>query len=108
MKETSKRVVGAEHPDTLTSIGNLACTWKEQGRIAEAIELIMECVKLQTLVLGGDHPDTLSSSAALIAWKTETAGRRLMQYPMVKQIEFQRRKASFLKEQPVEEKQLLL
>lgn len=31
-----------------------------------------------------------------------------MQYPLVKQIEFQRTKASFLKEQAVEEKQLLL
>ncbi len=31
--ETSRRVLGAEHPDTLTSMNNLAWTWKSQGRV---------------------------------------------------------------------------
>jgi hypothetical protein len=31
--ETSKRVLGAEHPYTLTSMADLAFTWKGQGRI---------------------------------------------------------------------------
>jgi Tetratricopeptide repeat len=30
--ETSKRVLGEEHPDTLTSMNNLAFIMKEQGR----------------------------------------------------------------------------
>ena len=30
--ETSKRVLGAEHPDTLTSMANLASTYQNQGR----------------------------------------------------------------------------
>jgi hypothetical protein len=30
--ETRKRVLGVEHPDTLTSMGNLASTYKNQGR----------------------------------------------------------------------------
>jgi hypothetical protein len=30
--ETFKRVLGAEHPDTLTSMNHLAYTWREQER----------------------------------------------------------------------------
>ena len=69
--ETRKRVLGAEHPDTLTSMANLAFTWKRQGRGAEAHNLIEECVQLQTRILGFDYFYTLSSSTALISWHTE-------------------------------------
>ena len=34
-----KRVLGEEHPDTLTTTGNLASTYKMQGRYAEAAAL---------------------------------------------------------------------
>jgi hypothetical protein len=34
--ETSSRVLGEEHPDTLTSMANLASTIKDQGRNVEA------------------------------------------------------------------------
>ena len=70
--ETRKRVLGAEHPDTLTSMANLAFTLKGRGQDAEAIKLMEKCVQLRTLVTGADHPYTLSSSAALIGWQTET------------------------------------
>lgn len=30
--ETTKRVLGERHPDTLTSMNNIAFTWKKQGR----------------------------------------------------------------------------
>ena len=30
--ETFKMTLGADHRDTLTSMGNLAFTWKDQGR----------------------------------------------------------------------------
>ena len=33
----------AEHPDTLISMHKLTFTWKEQGRVAEAIELVEGC-----------------------------------------------------------------
>jgi tetratricopeptide (TPR) repeat protein len=69
--ETRKRVLGAEHPDTLTSMSNLAFTWKRQGRGAEALNLMEECVQLRTRILGADHPHILSSSAALIGWQAK-------------------------------------
>jgi len=37
--ETSKRVLGPEHPDTLTSMNNLSFTWKAMGKQAEALKL---------------------------------------------------------------------
>jgi hypothetical protein len=64
-------VLGAEHPDTLTRMNNLAFTWKEQGRQAEALRLIEECVRLGSQTLGVNHHLTLSSSKALSKWKME-------------------------------------
>ena len=56
--ETRKRVLGAEHPDTLTSINNLAHTFKKQHRDSEAIRLMFSCMELCLEVLGPAHPRT--------------------------------------------------
>jgi hypothetical protein len=69
--EVGKRVRGVEHPDTLTSMNNLAFTWKEQGRDTEALNLMEECITVRTQILGTDHPDTLSSRTTLLGWQTE-------------------------------------
>ena len=37
--DTSKKILGAEHPDTLTNIAILALTFLNQGRWKEAKEL---------------------------------------------------------------------
>ena len=65
-------MLGAEHPDTLTSMSNLAFTWKGQKRVAQAIDLMDRCAQLRTKVLCAEHPYTLSSSEALMRWKTES------------------------------------
>jgi hypothetical protein len=67
--ETRKRVLGEEHPDTLTSMNNLAFTFKGQGRDDDAVRLMNECVGLRTQVLGSDHPYTLSSKGTVDSWK---------------------------------------
>ena len=56
--ETSKTVLGPEYPSTLTSMGNLASTYRNQGRWTEAEKQVMETRKT---VLGPEHPDTLMS-----------------------------------------------
>jgi len=43
--ETSKRVLGQEHPSTLTSIGNLASTYRNQERWNEAEDLQVQVVE---------------------------------------------------------------
>jgi hypothetical protein len=69
--ETRKAKLGADHPDTLTSINNLAFTWKGYGRDTEALKLMEECVTARTRILGTNHPYTLSSRIALLEWQTE-------------------------------------
>ena len=54
---TKKRVLGKEHPNTLISMHNLAFAWKAQGETAKAINLMDECVNLQTRIKGANpHP----------------------------------------------------
>ena len=74
-----KRVLGEEHPDTLTSMVNLASTYRNQGRWKEVEELeerVMEMIKrvhapIKTMGLSscGVHPhrrrDTLGLSCCL-------------------------------------------
>jgi hypothetical protein len=63
--EAKERVIGAEHPDTLTSMANLALTYRDQGRWKEAEELDVQVMETRKRVLGAEHPDTLTSMANL-------------------------------------------
>ncbi|KAF6782829.1 TPR domain protein [Colletotrichum musicola] len=69
-----KRVLGEEHPSTLTSMYNLANTWKSQNRWKDAIQLLQDCVRLRGNVLGMDHPHTILAVSALSGWKREFGG----------------------------------
>jgi hypothetical protein len=71
--EMRKTKLGADHPDTLTSMANLAVPWKGQGRGVEAIALLRSCVQLRQQRLRADHPNLVSSSAALAQWEAEQA-----------------------------------
>ena len=53
--------LGPDHPDTLTSMNNLANSYADLGRHAEALKLHEETLALQKAKLGPDHPDTLKS-----------------------------------------------
>ena len=63
--ETKKRVLGREHPDILTSMGNLALTYGDQGRLKEAEELLVQVVEKTKRVLSQEHPDTSISMGNL-------------------------------------------
>ena len=63
--ESRERVLGAEHPSTLTSMANLASTYWNQGRWKEAEELQARELDICSRVLGAEHPDTLTSMANL-------------------------------------------
>ena len=66
-----KRVFGGEHRDTLISIGNLASTYRNQGRWKEAEELNTQVMQARTRVLGNEHCDTLISIANLaFIWRS--------------------------------------
>ncbi|OHW92815.1 TPR domain protein [Colletotrichum incanum] len=67
--ETRKRVLGDEHPDTLTSMANLAQTWNRQERRVDAIQLMRDCFRLRQRCLGVDHPHTKFSLSDLEEWE---------------------------------------
>ena len=54
-------MLGADHPDTLTSRNNLAYAYRRRGASAEAIPLYERTLADRERVLGADHPDTLTS-----------------------------------------------
>jgi hypothetical protein len=66
---TRRRVLGDEHPNTLSSMHNLAYTLWSQSCHKEAVALIELCFQLREQVLGGQHPDTQSSLKALDGWR---------------------------------------
>jgi hypothetical protein len=61
-------VLGKEHPDTLSSMANLAYLWKSQDRVQEAIALMRQAKRLREEVLGLNHPHTMNSSKDLRRW----------------------------------------
>ncbi|MFI9297546.1 tetratricopeptide repeat protein [Streptomyces gardneri] len=55
------RVLGGDHPDTLTTRNNLAGAYESAGNLARAIPLYEQTLTTSERVLGEDHPDTLTS-----------------------------------------------
>jgi hypothetical protein len=62
----SARVLGEEHPDTLTSTSNLSATLEAQGDHDGAIRLLRQCLAGRRKVLGVDHPATVTTAKALV------------------------------------------
>jgi hypothetical protein len=54
----SEKVLGAEHPDTLTSMNNLARVLDSQGKYEEAKILYERACAGLVMVLGEEHPYT--------------------------------------------------
>ncbi|CAL1136673.1 unnamed protein product, partial [Cladocopium goreaui] len=59
--------LGEDHPDTLTSLNNLALLLYAQGHLAEAEPLFRKALEKSKAKLGEDHPDTLNSINNLAA-----------------------------------------
>lgn len=60
-----ERELGPDHPNTLTSVNNLANVLESQGRYKEAEELYRRASEGRESVLGPDHPDTICSVSSL-------------------------------------------
>ena len=68
------KILGPDHPDTLTLRNNLAGAYQSAGRLGEAIPLFEQTLADSARVLGDDHPDTLTSRNNLAA-AYKAAGR---------------------------------
>lgn len=60
-----ERVLGPDHPDTLSSRNNLAVLLSRTGRYDEAEPLLRDTLATATRVLGPDHPITQTVVANL-------------------------------------------
>jgi Tetratricopeptide repeat len=59
---------GPEHPDTLTTRGNLAVWTGEAGDAAGARDQFAVLLPIEERVLGPEHPSTLTTRAGLARW----------------------------------------
>ena len=88
-----KQNLGLEHRDTLSSMNNLAVSYRRLGRVKEAAQLHEETLEISRRVLGLEHQETLSSmnnlavsyrqlgrvkEAALLHEETLEIGRRVL------------------------------
>ena len=64
-KRESDRLLGPEHPDTLTSRSNLAVVLDSLGRLEEAEAQQRAVLDARMRLLGPEHPDTLTSRSNL-------------------------------------------
>ena len=62
---TRRRMLGNDHPDTLTSVSNLASMLQDQGKYEAAEEMNRQALEGYEKVLGKEHPDTLTSVSNL-------------------------------------------
>ena len=70
-----KAVLGERHPDTATSLNNLAVLLEAQGDYAAAKPLFEQALAIRKAVLGERHPDTatsLNNLAGLLAGRRGT------------------------------------
>ena len=74
-----EKVLGPEHPDTATSLNNLAFLLQDQGDLAGARPLSERALAIREKVLGPEHPDTatsLNNLASLLQDQGDLAGAR--------------------------------
>jgi|SoiMethySBSTD1v2_1073268.scaffolds.fasta_scaffold15246_6 eukaryotic-like serine/threonine-protein kinase len=64
-RDLRRRVLGAEHPETLTSDNNLGQLYREQGKYSQAEAVLSKTTSIRQRVLGELHPDTLIAMANL-------------------------------------------
>jgi Tetratricopeptide repeat len=65
--DRSRRVLGEDHPDTLTSATDLALDLRDLGEVQAARDLDQDTLDRRRRVLGEDHPETLASANNLAA-----------------------------------------
>ena len=49
--DAMKKLLGAEHPNTLISMGNLASTYSHQGKLNEAEQLQIQVMDIRSKLL---------------------------------------------------------
>ncbi|WP_078652750.1 tetratricopeptide repeat protein [Streptomyces sp. NRRL F-525] len=56
-----ERILGDDHPNTLTARHNLAISYSDAGRVQDALNLRERVLADYERILGDDHPNTLTA-----------------------------------------------
>src|SRR5437764_1434350 len=72
--EGYEKVLGPEHPDTLTSVSKLGSVLESQGKYEKAEVIHRRALEGYEKVLGPEHPHTLASVNNL-GWMLESQGK---------------------------------
>ena len=73
--------LGPTHPDTASSLNNLAGLYDAQGSYAQAEPLLQQALSIREQALGPDHPDTAQS-----VWWLAVVSERQQQYEKAEQL----------------------
>jgi tetratricopeptide (TPR) repeat protein len=65
--DTRKKILGVEHPDTITAMANLAAAYRDLGKYTEAENLDIQVLDERTRILGVEHPDIINAMLNLAA-----------------------------------------
>jgi non-specific serine/threonine protein kinase/serine/threonine-protein kinase len=65
--DAQRRVLGADHPDTLDTMTGLSTSYHRAGNYEQAVALEREIMAIRTRVWGPEHPSTLAAMANLAA-----------------------------------------
>ena len=84
VRDARVKKLGVDHPDTLTTLNNLAVAYKSAGKLPEAIALFEQVRDAQVKKLGADHPGSLITLSNLAA-AYQAAGRSLEALPLFEQ-----------------------
>ena len=76
MVDDAVRLLGEEHPDTLSARANLAASYLRAGRTDDAITILEKVVDDRVRLLGEEHPDVISARANLATsyWRAGRTG----------------------------------
>ena len=74
MLQVRRRWFGEDHPDTASSLNNLAQILRTQGKYAEAEALLRKALAIRLKAMGEDHPETARAYGNLAA-NLESPGR---------------------------------
>jgi tetratricopeptide (TPR) repeat protein len=85
MVDDAMRVLGDEHPSTITARADLASSYWQGGRTGDAIIIEEKVVDDARRVLGDEHPDTLTARANL-AVSYRQAGRTGDAIPILEKV----------------------
>ena len=74
-----EKALGPDHPDTATSLNNLAALYRVTGAYAKAEPLYQRALKIREKALGPNHPDTATSlnNIAILSWAAYEPGKAM-------------------------------